>query len=402
MIYEKDKEDDENLLSSSSEGEIEKDKNLSIILLLERLRSALFIRKLAFPTLLVVVTIWSAFLMIEGLKTVLDSEDGVTREAVIDPRENSFEAFVEQTWSGLIITENDTGELLQVALVAVTDRDNGGGTVLLVPPGLRGGNCENSPCTLMDIYLKGDLSAVEAELSNLFETNFTDSAVLTFERWGALVEASLPFEIEVATKEGRVEIAPISGLSELVNFLLEDDKSNFSFRQIRHGEFWRRWIEEIDGQSSSEKLPVFRIPVVEIISTLAKGNAIIIDSYWQDLENESEIYMESIRELSYQMFPFPQPLEKDDQPTVRLLNGSSDPDAVSRAQKLLRRNGGDVTVVGNFRNFNVIQTRVIYKESEMFEKAKKIAIVLGARIIQDELISPVADLTVLLGRDFSL
>ena len=69
-------------------------------------------------------------------------------------------------------------------------------------------------------------------------------------------------------------------------------------------------------------------------------------------------------------------------------------------QELLRDNGANVTVIGNFRSFNVIQTRVIYKDAEKQGEAERLAAAIGAHVLKDELISPVADLTVLIGRDF--
>ena len=70
-------------------------------------------------------------------------------------------------------------------------------------------------------------------------------------------------------------------------------------------------------------------------------------------------------------------------------------------QRLLRENDTNVTVIGNFRSFNVIQTRVVYKNSEIQAEAERLAAAIGAHVIKDELVSPVADLTVLIGRDFS-
>jgi len=65
-----------------------------------------------------VLAIWGAILLTGGLTTVLDSRRGETREAVTDPSAAGFEAFVEQTWSMLVATEDASGDLVQVAVVA--------------------------------------------------------------------------------------------------------------------------------------------------------------------------------------------------------------------------------------------------------------------------------------------
>ncbi|MBO60232.1 MAG: hypothetical protein CL440_08535, partial [Acidimicrobiaceae bacterium] len=77
-------------------------------------KEATFLWKFGFPVLLLLVAIWSSFLLFDGFSSVLKSEDGVTREAITDPLKEGFEAFVEQTWAELIVTEDATGELVQV------------------------------------------------------------------------------------------------------------------------------------------------------------------------------------------------------------------------------------------------------------------------------------------------
>ena len=61
-----------------------------------------FLWKFGFPSLLVVILIWSSFLLMDGFGSVLKSEKGATREAITDPLEEGFEAFVEQTWAELL------------------------------------------------------------------------------------------------------------------------------------------------------------------------------------------------------------------------------------------------------------------------------------------------------------
>ena len=89
-----------------------------------------------FPLVVLAIIVWSAVLLLGGLQTILDSEEGRTREAITDPAAPGFEAFVEQTWSMLVVTEDEAGGLAQVAVVAVADRESGGGTVMLIPPEL--------------------------------------------------------------------------------------------------------------------------------------------------------------------------------------------------------------------------------------------------------------------------
>jgi len=122
-----------------------------------------------FPAFLVVALVWAGVLLVDGLSTVLDSEGGETREAVTDPSAPGFEAFVEQTWSMLVATEDDDGELVQVAVVAATDRVGGGGTIFLAPPEVMAQGCEASPCRLAERHREGGIDHVRETVTRLMD-----------------------------------------------------------------------------------------------------------------------------------------------------------------------------------------------------------------------------------------
>ena len=360
-----------------------------------KIKDPTFLWKFGFPSLLAIVAIWSSFLLADGFSSVLKSEEGATREAITDPLQEGFEAFVEQTWAELIITEDESGDLVQVAVVSISDRQSGGGAVLLLPPELKLDQCVES-CTLNSQYSKSGLELVRNSVSDLLETEFSDSTTLTPERWETLIE---PIgAVEIRTEETG-EIQTVSK-SEVFDFISR--KESFPSRQKDQGDFWRSWIsalqesDDIDGS-----LPIMRIPVVELISALAKSSFTVVDNLWNDLGNGPEANPDLLSGVIYDMFPFPSATENDQRATVRLLNGTDDFSLSSGMQELLRKNGANVTVIGNFRSFNVIQTRVIYKDTETQAEAERLAAAIGAHVIKDELVSPVADFTVLIGRDFA-
>ena len=47
-----------------------------------------------FPAVLVLVVLWSGWLLADGLQMILESEQGTIREAVTDPSAPGIEAFV--------------------------------------------------------------------------------------------------------------------------------------------------------------------------------------------------------------------------------------------------------------------------------------------------------------------
>ena len=189
--------------------------------------------------------------------------------------------------------------------------------------------------------------------------------------------------------------------SEVFEFMSQK-KENFLFRQRNQGDFWRSWIDGLAASGDIDSsLPLMRIPVVELIASLANAPFTVVDNLWYDTGNGPETNPDLMSGLINDMFPFPAATENDRRATVRLLNGTDDPSLSAEMQGLLRENDTNVTVIGNFRSFNVIQTRVVYKDSEMQSEAVRLAAAIGAHVIKDELVSPVADLTVLIGRDFS-
>ena len=149
-----------NFLTDKSSVEKLKEKVFGFFEISKReLKEPVFLWKFGFPLLLVVILIWSSFLLVDGFGSVLKSEEGATREAITDPLEEGFEAFVEQTWAELVVTEDEMGELVQIAVIAIADRQSGGGTVLLLPPEVKIDRCEEN-CTLASKYSNLGLESV--------------------------------------------------------------------------------------------------------------------------------------------------------------------------------------------------------------------------------------------------
>jgi hypothetical protein len=83
-----------------------------------------------------------------------------------------------------------------------------------------------------------------------------------------------------------------------------------------------------------------------------------------------------------------------------LLNGTGDPALDVPAREAVLRAGVELAVVGNYRNDGVIQTRVIYRDPEDEASAEALAAVIGGGVLFDPYLSPVTDLTVVIGIDF--
>ena len=73
-----------------------------------------------FPLFFLAAVIWSALLLIESADELLNDQSGETLGANMDLSAPGFEAFVEQTWSMVIATENEQGSLVAVSYSHLT------------------------------------------------------------------------------------------------------------------------------------------------------------------------------------------------------------------------------------------------------------------------------------------
>ena len=364
-----------------------------------------------FPTFLVVALVWAVVLLVDGLSTVLDSEGGETREAVTDPSAPGFEAFVEQTWSLLVAD----GELVQVAVVAATDRAGGGGTILLVPPEVMAQGCEASPCRLAERHREGGIDHVRETVTQLLEVEVTAAVLMTPDRWTSLagpaspVTVDLPIDLVATASDGttvvrfpagRVDVAP----SDVVDLLAFPDDADGLGRLERQSAWWAAWLVRVGIGDPSENLPNLELELVDLMALVAGGSVRLADLPWTAVETDlgSQLVTDKgmVADLAVQMFPFPIPLVPGQRPTVRLLNGTGDPSLDSPARERVLRAGMDLSVVGNYRHDGVIQTRVVYRDLVLAEVANDLAAALGGGTLFDEKASPVTDLTVVIGADF--
>ena len=364
-----------------------------------------------FPTVVAVLVLWSGWLLMDGLGTILDSEEGRTREAVTDQSAPGFEAFVEQTWSMLVVTEDAAGELVQVAVIAATDRTGGGGTVLLVPSEASASGCAEQPCLLLDRHREGGVETVRASVTELMGVGVTGTALLTPTRWENLAGASpavvveLPGDLVATAADGtsvvRFPAGPVAvAPAEVVDLLGFVDDFGGVDRLARQREWWTGWMGQVGAGDPAANLPALDLDLVHLLVTVATGPVRVVTSPWAVDGSSMVVDGTALDDLVVAMFPFPVPLVPGRLPTVRLLNGTGDPSLDAPAREAVLQAGVELAVVGNYRHDGAIQTRVIHRDPAQAEAANALAALLGAGVIFDEMASPVADLTVVIGADF--
>ncbi len=335
-----------------------------------------------FPILLVAAIIWSVFLVVEGFDQVLESEEGATLEVITDVTAPGFEAFVEQTWSLLAVSEDDEGRLTGVAILAVADRQNGGGTVLVLPPAAPSGTR-----TLAGAHEAGGVDGLRDAVVGILDVEVSNTALLTPPRLRSLAEPAGTIKVPI-------DDASVAG-SEAPDYLGQsfDDPMQ---RVARQEAWWRAWLATVGAASDpAERLPAIVIELVDVVAAVAGGNVRVVA--WPSPDPGDEWVDRTVVES----FPFPIPAVPGSRTTVRLLNGNGDFSADDVARELLVAAGAEVSVVGNHEGFDLIGTRVLYRDSASEAEAARLAVVVGGGTLHDPMLSPAADLTVILGADFA-
>lgn len=378
-----------------------------------------------FPALAAVLAIWGAILLTGGLTTVLDSRRGETREAVTDPSAAGFEAFVEQTWSMLVATEDASGDLVQVAVVAAADRSGGGGSILLLPVETRmpgdetGSECEVA-CRLLDQHRDGGLEAVRIAMASILDVQVTGATLLTPARWESLAGAVAPVAVTLAEDlvataadgtsvirfpAGTVSVAA-TDVVDLFGFpgggVDSSTQEDVAERSTRQQDWWRGWMDALHGGDPRDRLPKLDLDVIDLLATVARGRVRIVSAPWVDDGAAVVVDGGRMTDVVVEMFPFPIPRVPGLRPSVRLLNGTGDPSVDGPSREAVLRAGVELAVVGNYRNDGVIQTRVIHRDPAQEAAAEALAAAIGGGVLFDQYLSPVTDLTVVIGADFLL
>ena len=366
-----------------------------------------------FPAFLLVAVIWSVFLLMESGDELLNDQSGETLGAIEDLSAPGFEAFVEQTWSMVIATENKEGKLVDLVIGAVADREEGGGSLLIVSPSLvPDSNCDQSLCDLSSIYDEGGLGSLTTALVNLFNVGFTEEVLLTPTRWTGLVapvdavEVTLEDSLVEVTDEG-VEIVqfPQGDVNiqdeRVVDFLSAANYFATTEQMNLSKNFWKSWLNKI-GQNGSpaEKLPDLGLSVVDFLAVVGAAETGVTTFPITNLESSVVPNLIELENIVVDLFPFPIAAVPGDRLTVRLMNGTGDFTVDSLARKHVISAGAEIVVVGNMETFDFQESKVVYRDPLIVEEVESLGAELGFKVEFDELISPVAEVTVVIGADF--
>jgi hypothetical protein len=245
------------------------------------------------------------------------------------------------------------------------------------------------------------------------DVGVTGTSLLTPGRWESLAGASeavvvdLPGDLVSTATDGttvvrfpagKVVVAP----AEVADLLGFADDGDGAARLARQRDWWTAWLGQVGVGDPAGNLPALDLDIVHLLATVSGGPVSVVAGPWAVEASSMVVNASLLDDLVISMFPFPVPLVPGSRPTVRLLNGTGNPTLDVPAREAVLRTGVELAVVGNFRNDGAIQTRVVHRDPALAAEANALAAALGARVLFDEMASPVTDLTVVIGADFRL
>ena len=87
----------------------------------------------AVPSALLCLIGGATFFVLDATNAILNSADGELNEVILDPAAPGYEIYVSPTPSLLALVEDETENLISVALISLFSNDIGGSLVVLPP-----------------------------------------------------------------------------------------------------------------------------------------------------------------------------------------------------------------------------------------------------------------------------
>jgi len=378
--------------------------------------------RFVFPVMVIAAAAAVFGLWRAGTKAVLDSADGQLIEVITDPALPGFEAFVDPTPT-LLVAHVDNNNLVGITVMARTALDRGGNLVVLSPDMLV--PTDTSPgqtaVLLGQAYSSGGIDQIQTLVEGMFGFGFTEVIEADTQTLGSLMQLvePIPFrladDLEVRDGSGGVETWLTHGVMELDGQVAAQiygfrNPGEFDVNRVeRQIEMWRAWLAQLsvapDIQAAA--LP-FEIGLSPYLRAFATGTYDIatppVDAVQMDPES-LPLYVAGdagdawIAQKAIDMVPLPISTKLTHRPSVRLLDGTGDPDNRLVVREELVADGAVISILGNASEFGVQNTTVSYHSSELEPEASRIASLLGAELMFVEKPDLPYDITVTVGID---
>lgn len=331
------------------------------------------------------------FLAIAGYHALLESRAG---RFIEEPGEGDpgWRALVDPSPLAAVV-EMESDRITGLALLAGTNDENTGGTVILVP-----GTMHINGASLAS---HDPVDAV-AELSGALRLRVTSIEVMTAERWAAFLgdttfEVSNPDPVVDETGETLLAVGPLHVSGENAAIFLGRpaagaDPITLSFRRRL---FWSALVSDqpLDGFSGADD------PLLETLQEVIGPAVRVVDLPLMQLEADPVPDLDAAEALIRDVVPVPAGANPGDRLQVRVIDrtGSADLSAIAAEVASI---GSEVVEIGYAKEFDGGLTHLVVPTGLDDPGISELALLTGATTVHDDEIDADAVVTLLIGTDF--
>ncbi len=361
----------------------------------------------------------------QGYRTTLDIKGGTSLDAETDPSKPGYEAQVKPIPTHLVVNVDSAGALTEVQLVVPSDTDAGGGVVLFIP----GVTLVETPEGNSELTVYAAAKGIDATVSRIEEFlgfGVTDAVTLNPEQTAAMFEPLGSFAIDnpdalvstgadgnkqIEFGAGQQTLAP-ADVARFLAFVSDGDTG--INRSARNQIVWKQWMAALAANPAAvPTVPPFEPAVGDdavdlsgIVGGLSSGQVVFRDLptlaiSLPDAKGAKVYRVDAVAmaALVPEIVPYPTSATPGQRVRVRVLNGTSDLGAATRAASAVVGAGGEITVVGNAKPMDATVTTVEFHSEAMAERAAPIAAAFGVTATASSLQTDAVDVTVTLGPD---
>lgn len=314
----------------------------------------------------------------------------------------------------LVAHQADDGRASSISVLLPAP--DGGGTVVLVPPGTM---AEVPSLGLEPVGAALEAGGADRLLStaeNLLGVVIGHVAVVDGAGLTAWLAATGPLTVQIPERvedvfpSGRVSVLYEAGPTELVpeavpRFLAARGGGSDLARFGRHELFWDAWLERL--KEGPDAVPAEPAALGEALEAMATGQwdvRLLPVRAAGTLGEEGEVFQVDQEELDRLIrTAVPSVGERaGSRPRVRILNGTGELELAQRVARRLVPAGVEIVLTGNANPLGYSETQIIYYDSGERQMAEDIREALGVGVlVRNRNRTDVVDVTVIVGKDFN-
>ena len=379
-------------------------------------------RRLTITQVILSLVLGAAFVALAfvGYRTSLRIGGG-SADRITDPATAGYLAEPRPTPVDLFVVNAPDGSFAS-ALLVVPDSSGAGGTIVPLPPSMVLPEVQGAPPAFVgELVKQSGLEGLRERLGVALGFRIASAEVVSPEALARLAGGS-PVVIEnvdnliqrnpdgtetLRYPAGTVTLQP----SELADFLAFQGADDPAPNQALRAQLvWEQLLAAATGadlsglpegeRSEGTEAPGFGASLESLVAgeqhfdLLPMDKIPVPDSYFVAWMPDPEALGAFVADV----VPLPQSPLPGARVSVALLNGTSDPEAISAAIPAIVRSGGEVTLVGNAESLELPTSRVVFSSPQAAETAQKIAVELGIPATEGKTVEG-AVIDVVLGAD---